>query len=242
MMSAELTKLHIVSELRRTAIANGGTSLGAKRFERETGIRSHEWQRYWPRFSDAQKEAGLAPNERKAAISDSAMLEQLAILTRVYGRRPTVSELRLAKRDDPAVPGIEAFLRMGDFDAITERLRLFALEHPEFADISGMLPAPREAGSEMTDEQSSDAAFGFVYLLKSGRHYKVGRSNSTGRRERELAIQLPEKASIIHEIKTDDPVGIERYWHGRFAEKRLNGEWFALSQGDVSAFRRRKFM
>jgi hypothetical protein len=27
---------------------------------------------------------------------------------------------------------------------------------------------------------------GFVYLIKSGRFYKIGRSNAVGRREREL--------------------------------------------------------
>lgn len=83
---------------------------------------------------------------------------------------------------------------------------------------------------------------GFVYLMKSGRFYKVGRSNSTGRREYELALQLPEKATTVHTIRTDDPIGIEEYWHKRFDSKRKNGEWFALEASDVAAFRRRKFM
>lgn len=87
---------------------------------------------------------------------------------------------------------------------------------------------------------SQDA--GFVYLMKSGHFYKVGRSNSAGRREYELAIQLPEKAITVHTIRTDDPVGIEEYWHKRFDSKRKNGEWFALEASDVAAFRRRKFM
>jgi len=48
-----------------------------------------------------------------------------------------------------------------------------------------------------------------VYLIKSGRFYKIGRSNAAGRREREIALQLPEKADTVHVIRTDDPPGIE---------------------------------
>lgn len=91
-------------------------------------------------------------------------------------------------------------------------------------------------------DESAETAIGCVYLLKSGRHYKIGRSNAVGRRERELQIQLPEKAEVVHEIKTDDPVGIENYWHNRFADRRKNGEWFELTAKDIAVFKRRKFM
>jgi hypothetical protein len=82
-----------------------------------------------------------------------------------------------------------------------------------------------------------------VYLVKSGKHYKIGRSNHAGRRSNDSTLRLPERLEVIHTISTDDPAGIERYWHTRFADRRLDGEWFALTMGDISAFkRRRRFM
>lgn len=76
--------------------------------------------------------------------------------------------------------------------------------------------------------------------MKSGVHYKIGRTNSVGRRAYELAIQLPERLELVHSFETDDPVGIERYWHERFATRRANVEWFKLTTADVTAFRRRR--
>ena len=94
----------------------------------------------------------------------------------------------------------------------------------------------------MRDEPGPVLQDGFVYLIKSGRFYKIGKTNAAGRREYELDIQLPESVKTIHVIRTDDPGGIEAYWHKRFEEKRKKGEWFELTGADVAAFRRRKFM
>jgi hypothetical protein len=53
------------------------------------------------------------------------------------------------------------------------------------------------------EETEPSESLGFVYLVKSGRFYKVGRSNAAGRREYELPIQMPEKLTTVHTIRTD---------------------------------------
>lgn len=76
--------------------------------------------------------------------------------------------------------------------------------------------------------------------MKSGHHYKIGRTVSVGSRERQLAIKIPIPPTTVHKIETDDPSGVEAYWHRRFENKRGEGEWFALSSEDVRAFKRWK--
>jgi hypothetical protein len=72
------------------------------------------------------------------------------------------------------------------------------------------------------DPTPTEESIGCVYLLKASRYFKIGRSSSFERRSRELAIQLPERTETVHVIRTDDPVGIELYWHRRFESKRKN--------------------
>ncbi len=238
-----VTKSHILDEIRRTAKENGGMPLGTRRFYAETGIKQSDWLgKHWARWNDAVREAGFEPNVLQAAFKDDLLLERLAQLTRELGRFPSRPELRLRARSDSSFPDSKTFERLGRKAELAARLAKYCEARPGYEDLVGLAKAAVSHTPPPESTPADSVEFGYVYLIKSGRHYKIGRSNAVGRRERELAIQLPERAIVVHSIKTDDPIGIELYWHRRFEEKRGNGEWFALSPQDVAAFRRRKFM
>jgi hypothetical protein len=237
-----MTKQHILAEIRRTAAANGGVPLGRERFERETGIKESAFLgRFWASWGDAVREAGFAVNSWNAALPEEHLLASYANLTRELGSVPTSPQMRLKRRTDPTFPNDKVFLaRFGSKADLLVRVRKFCEERSEFADVLTILGDTVQGTAPIRARH--EAPIGFVYLTKFGRHFKIGRTNAVGRRERELAIQLPEKSKTIHVIETDDPEGIEAYWHRRFAAKRGNGEWFSLDGSDVATFKRRRFM
>lgn len=240
-----MNKQHILDEIQRTAAANGGRVLGRERFEKETGIKESDWRgKYWARWNDAVNEAGLSPNKLIAAYDDEHLLAKFAAFVRELGRFPTTSEMQLKRRRDADFPSQTVFERFGTKTQQARRVLEYCLDQGSYDDVAALCKPFADQAATDSDNDTEDAEldFGFVYLIKSGRYYKIGRSNAAGRREREIALQLPEKAETVHVIRTDDPVGIEGYWHQRFAPQRKNGEWFELTAVDVKAFKRRKFM
>ena len=235
------TKDLILQEIRRTANDNGGRPLGAKRFKEETGIRYQDWfGRYWKSWGDAVTEAGLVPNTLQGRLSDEFVLTSYSRLTRELRRIPVKGDFRIKKRADPGFPNEKVFDRFDSKRTLLARARKFWLANAEWSDLLDYVPIlPEESGQAAHSLATTPLIAGFVYLLRSGKYYKIGHTNSVGRRTYELAIQLPEDVKVIHSIQTDDPEGIERYWHHRFASKRARGEWFNLSHEDVRAFQRR---
>jgi hypothetical protein len=240
-----MDKQYILDEIRRTAKENGGAPLGKQRFQAETGIRESDWSgRYWVRWSDAVREAGYEPNTKQVAFEDTYLLRKFAELVRELGHYPVAAELRMKTRQQPDFPSHNTFSRFGRKSEVAAALVNWCEANLGWEDVQAICAehAIDPESKEVMEESIEGPEIGYVYLLKSGKYYKVGRSNAPGRREYELAIQLPEPVATVHTIKTDDPAGIEKYWHQRFADRRKNGEWFELRREDVSAFRRRKFM
>ena len=241
-----IDKQHILDEIKRVAKTNGGNGPGRERFERETGIKSSDWYpHHWLRWGDALQEAGFSPNKFQTAYDQDMLLERFVGLIRDLGHFPVHGEVRRKEKQDPTFPSHTVFDRLGGKRQLIARVVEYCQArngYDDVLDICAGLSTDDARSTERIENLTKQEVVGFVYLLKSGRHYKIGKTNAVGRRECELAIQLPEKANTVHSIKTDDPTGIEAYWHKRFEAKRGNGEWFDLTAEDIKAFKRRKFM
>jgi hypothetical protein len=234
-------KQYILEEIRRTTIENDGKPLGHRKFENETGIKYHDWLgKYWARWGDALKEAGFTPNKLTSAFTEDFILEKLCGLIRELGYFPSAADRRLKRNKDKTFPADGVFERIGNQRTLKLKVVSYCKQRG-IEDVIKLFQIP-ESGEEKKKINTTIEIVGTVYLIKSGKFYKIGRTNSLGRREYEISLQLPEKEKLIHSIKTDDPVGIEKYWHDRFDKFRANGEWFSLTLEEVNAFKRRKFM
>ena len=247
-MPAVMSKAYILDEIRRTAAENGGKPLGQNRFRTETGIKEYDWKAHWARWGDALVVAGFAPNGLQVATGTGEMVKRYADLAIELGHLPVYGDLRLKRRSDRDLPSSDTFHdRFGNKRELIRAVADYCKSTVGFEDVAAWCDEylsrdQRTSPSVSSDGLVEESSFGSVYLAKSGRYYKIGKSNAAGRREYEIALQLPEKVKMEHVITTDDPTGIENYWHKRFEAKRKNGEWFDLDRADVSAFRRRKFM
>ena len=236
---------HILNEVRRLGNLNAGVSLGKKRFEAESGIAEAVWLgRYWARWSDLVRDAGLEPNAWQGKNYDDAMLtRQLAEIVRSLGHFPTMAELRMRRQAHPDCPNDKVFSnRFGSKAEQVAQVLAWSGAEPAYADVAAICRAvsPKHRHSPASD--AVKVVTGAVYLIRMGEFHKIGKTNDPGRRAYELGLRLPERHDVLHIIETDDPSGIEAYWHRRFASQRANGEWFRLSAPDVDAFRRRTYM
>ena len=80
---------------------------------------------------------------------------------------------------------------------------------------------------------------GYVYVLRSPTGaFKIGYTNNPSNRLRTFSVKLPFEVDYELLIKTDDMRDLEAELHDYFAEKAINGEWFALTADDLAELRK----
>lgn len=229
----------IIREIQRLARENGSAPPGMALFRKSTGITSTKWRGvFWLKWSEALNEAGFQPNSWNQKSDSDYLLKAIGRLCRKLGRFPTRTEIRMERRLDanfPAHSTIENHFPTNE--KMIAALHKLAEHDASWENLPSLLPVEHS----ISNTSQSKVEDGFVYLLKSGYHFKIGRSGNIERRLREVTVSLPEAVTLVHSIRTDDSSGIEAYWHRRFADRRANGEWFKLTASDVRAFCRRSF-
>lgn len=232
----------ILKHIQQMARSNGNKPPGSAQFEKHTQIGQPIWGLYWPRWGDALKEAGYEPNTLQGKADPDWLIASLASLTRKLGRVPVNTEFRIEARNTPGFPSHTVLSALGDKVKRARIVLDWSKQKGGYDDVISICEALISSGlnAPTSEEPEQLVQTGFVYLIQSRDRYKIGLSNSAGRREYEIKTLMPDEVELLHEIETDDPSGVERYWHQRFADKRLKGEWFKLSAADVRAFKRWK--
>ena len=194
-------KQDILNEIRRTAAQNEGKPVGVDRFRTETGIAEHEWCGvHWARWSDALSEAGFEPLEWTVGLSEEEILEVLVRLVRQYRRYPTTKEILIEKRANAAIPTPKAIVRKVGLkaDAI-RKLRDYCSRREDYADVSTIL-TKETIGSvvEKDDSQGKNGTSklkpsGYVYLLKSGKLYKIGQTANRWQHRPGRKVSIPNR-------------------------------------------------
>ena len=79
---------------------------------------------------------------------------------------------------------------------------------------------------------------GYVYFFRAGNTVKIGFSTNLVQRSRQLQTACSERAFMAKFVK--GTAFTERHFHERFAEYRINGEWFDL-RGRLAKYLERHF-
>jgi hypothetical protein len=245
MSDTEVTKNEIIAQIRKLAKEANGTPPGQRKFASETGIKEHVWRgKIWVKWTDALAEAGHDALEWQTGYEDNYLLSKIAGLAAKIGRFPSQTEIQFESAQNADFPGHKSFTRRWSMSQLAEALAKHAVETGNSV-VAGwaetyLTKKPVTAQSDITVEKG--VAKGHVYMQQVDKKFRIGKTNSLVGRYRQVQLETPHQVEYVHTILTDDPEGVEKYWHKRFKPLKLQigGDWYALKASDIAAFKRWK--
>lgn len=79
--------------------------------------------------------------------------------------------------------------------------------------------------------------YGFVYLLKTGEFYKIGKTFNIKKRVSSIQTANPNKIELIAYKESGDAFSDEQEVHKLLKDYRVRGEWFKLPEELVSSLK-----
>lgn len=243
------SKEEILAEIRKFVAGNGGVIPGERTFAAATRIKESAWKgKYWVRWTDAVREAGYDPNAMNQRIPDENILEQLAEFISKLAYFPVRDEINMHARTAPGFPVWQTIKkRYGGMPQTAAALLEFSRKtgNTSLAKLCAArleretLKSKRDAKNH---PRQTAVKLGFVYLKYSpSLHlYKIGKADNADKRGAGISLLLPEDLVPKHEIRTDCPYILEKYWENRFRAKKKQGEWYDLNLEDIKSFKKRR--
>ena len=209
-----MTKDAVMQRVRALATERGG-HVSFNVFVVETGING-QWLRgqvWWTGWNSLLTEIGIKTREFSVPRTPVArIVEAVAGLIEREERWPTQDDLRRERVRDCSFPSLKVIKPILKSGALAKLIVELAATSGQFTAASLIARKYQPADESFVDVGLGEKVKGYVYLLRSGRSYKIGKSNDPSRRYREVRLELPDETHQVQTIPTDDPTGIESYW------------------------------
>lgn len=87
---------------------------------------------------------------------------------------------------------------------------------------------------EENQKPEKGKSLGYIYLLKSGNLYKIGKAKDIEKRMKPFTVSFPATWSLEYYFQSNNYNKAELLLHKQFDNKRKVGEWFELNSEDVN--------
>jgi hypothetical protein len=242
-----ITKEETLEKMKEWSRENNSKTPSEKVFFEYAEIGIHDLKKLgWSHYGALVQEAGLKPNKfDKTKYNKTGLCVLFVGTIREKNKWPTRGELDVKHFQDPNFPNYGTFVnQLGLTGDLAQSILDFIKDKKGFEDIEDICVPIIEKykNDQITNNAGKTVEQVYMYKYKNqSQPIKVGRSNDVFTRGIQLAAGGHDKLELLHFIKTDDPIGVEQYWHNRFRqlgrEEQAN-EWFKLKPEDVKAFKR----
>jgi hypothetical protein len=82
---------------------------------------------------------------------------------------------------------------------------------------------------------------GEVYFIQVGDFYKIGATRDLYSRLHTIQVCNPTECILIHRVKTSNMRLTEKLFKNHFGKLNVRGEWFALSDSDITYIKSGKY-
>lgn len=84
----------------------------------------------------------------------------------------------------------------------------------------------------------NDDHIGYVYVIKSGPNYKIGRTKNLLRRQRQFQTGNAENIEFLYYRQYNDCIAVEKKLHSIFSSYRVHGEWFVFDNQSLELLKK----